>query len=164
MDDLEGNIKQFGKILADAVTLNLQSMHKVKAGNFSWSREVFEFPVRHFSESELENRYKTVQAALLAGEEYGKAYGEEYAVELLQIGDVKIIFLNGELFIEYQLFCQSLIPDEKLAVVGNCGDTFYYIGTAEALSNPAGYEVQSFCRVMPEFEDMFKTAVRKLLQ
>ena len=95
--------------------------------------------------------------------DYGKLCGEEYAVELLTIGDARIIFVNGELFIEYQLFAQGLIPDEKLAVAGNCGDTFYYIGTAEALKDPAGYEVQSFCRVMPEFEDLFKNALRKLL-
>ena len=164
LDDLEGNIKHFGKILADAITLNLQSMHKVKAENFSWQREVFEFPLRQFSEEDLQKRSKTVQAALRAGCEYGKKYGEEYSIELLQIGDVKILFLNGELFVEYQLFCQSLIPDEKLAVIGNCGDTFYYIGTAEALSNPGGYEVKSFCRVMPEFEAMFQNAIRKLLQ
>ena len=95
LDDLEGNIKHFGKILADAITMNLQSMHKVKAENFSWQREVFEFPLRQFSEEELQNRSKTVQAALRAGCEYGKKYGEEYGIELLQIGDVKILFLNG---------------------------------------------------------------------
>ena len=81
----------------------------------------------------------------------------------MSLGDARILFLNGELFIEYQLFAQSLIADEKLAVVGNCGDTFYYIGTAEALSNPQGYEVRSFCRVMPEFEALFKKAVTELL-
>ncbi|MBE6403880.1 MAG: hypothetical protein E7039_09205 [Lentisphaerae bacterium] len=163
LTDLEGNIKHFGKIIADAVELNLQSMHKVKVERFSWEREVFEFPVRHFTDEELQKRSKTVQAALRAGANYGKLYGEDYAVELLTVGDVKIIFVNGELFVEYQLFAQGLIPDEKLAVVGNCGDTFYYIGTADALKDPAGYEVQSFCRAMPEFEELFKKSLRKLL-
>ena len=163
LTDMDGNIKHFGKIIADAVELNLQSMHKVKVESFSWERDVFEFPVRHFSDEELQKRHKTVQAALRAGEDYGKLYGEDYAVELLTVGDVKIIFVNGELFIEYQLFAQGLIPDEKLAVVGNCGDTFYYIGTADALKDPAGYEVQSFCRVMPEFEELFENSLKKLL-
>ena len=100
---------------------------------------------------------------MAAGERYGEKHGEEYALELLQINDAKMLFVNGELFIEYQLYAQSLIPDEKLAVVGNCGDSFYYIGTAEALKNPEGYEVKSFCRVMPDFENLFKAAVGKLL-
>ena len=166
LDDLEGNIKHFGKLLADAVDLNLRSMQKMPIDSFSWERCCFDFPVRHFSAADLQERSNispTISAALAAGEEYGKLHGEEYALELLSLGDARILFLNGELFIEYQLFAQSLIADEKLAVVGNCGDTFYYIGTAEALSNPQGYEVRSFCRVMPEFEALFKKAVTELL-
>ena len=163
--DLEGNIKKFGKILADAIDENLQSMHKFKADSFAWSHDVFDFPVRHFTGEELAERAEhspTISAALIAGEEYGRVHGEEYAVELLTLGEAKILFFDGELFVEYQLYCQSLIPDEKLAMVGNCGDTFYYIGTAEALNDPAGYEVSSFCRVLPEFEELFKKSVQKL--
>ncbi len=165
-NDLEENIRVFGKKLADGITRNHQGMELQACESFRWSREVFEFPVRHFSEEDFEKRSQqnpAIAAALKAGEEYGRIHGEEYAVELLQLNDVRLIFVNGELFVEYALFAQSLIPDEKLAVVGNCGDTFYYIGTAEALSNPAGYEVQSFCRVMPEFEDLFKQTLRKML-
>ena len=165
-DDLERNVRHFGKLLADAVDLNLQAMEKVEVEKFTWTREVFDFPVRYLSEDEMAERYRyheTVGAALSAGEKYGKTHGEKYAVELLSLGDVRILFLNGELFVEYQLFAQSLIPDRKLAVVGNCGDTFYYIGTAEALSNPEGYEVKSYCRVLPEFEGLFRETVRKLL-
>ena len=164
-EDLEGNIRHFGKLVADAVTRNLRSMERVKADSFEWKRAVFDFPARSFSESdlaELAGRAPSIAAALAAGQEYGKG-GEEYALELLELGDVKILFLNGELFIEYQLYAQSLIPDEKLAVAGNCGDTFYYIGTAEDLSNPDGYEVKSFCRTRPEFEALFKNALKDLL-
>jgi hypothetical protein len=100
---------------------------------------------------------------LIAGENYGKLHGEEFAIEMLTLGESRIIFVNGELFIEYQLMAQSMIPDEKLAIAGNCGDSFYYIGTAGALSNPAGYEVQGFCRVLPEFEELFRAGLRKLL-
>ena len=165
-DDLEGNIKKFGKILADAIELNSCSMERKKADSFSWKRECFEFPVRHFDMSVIDKpqtEISTVEAAMAAGERYGEKHGEEYALELLQINDAKMLFVNGELFIEYQLYAQSLIPDEKLAVVGNCGDSFYYIGTAEALKNPEGYEVKSFCRVMPDFENLSKAAVGKLL-
>lgn len=165
-DDLEGNILHFGKLIADAVTKNLRSMELVKVESFEWKQEVFPFPVRRFTEAELAERAAAspaVAAALAAGDAYGKLNGEEYAVEMVELGDVKILFLNGELFIEYQLFAQSLIPDEKLAVAGNCGDTFYYIGTAEDLRDPDGYEVKSFCRVMPEFEELFKSTLRRML-
>ena len=70
---------------------------------------------------------------------------------------------KGELFIEYQLYCQGLIPDEKLALAGNCGGDFYYVGTAEALSNPQGYETSGFCRAKPEFEELFRKAVGELI-
>lgn len=164
--DLEGNIRHFGKLIADAVTKNLQAMEHVKVDSFEWQQEVFEFPVRHFSQEDIAERAAmspVVAAAMAAGQEYGRLNGEEYAIEMLKLGDVKIIFLNGELFIEYQLFAQGLIPDEKLAIAGNCGDTFYYIGSASDLSDPAGYEVKSFCRVMPEFESIFKNTLRNML-
>ena len=165
-DDLEGNILHFGKLIADAVTKNLRSMEPVKADSFQWKRETFPFPVRRSTDAEMADRAAAspaIAAALAAGDAYGRLNGEEYAVELLEIGDAKLLFLNGELFIEYQLFAQSLIPDEELAIAGNCGDTFYYIGTAEDLSNPDGYEVKSFCRVMPEFEELFKNTLRRML-
>ena len=104
-----------------------------------------------------------VQAALIAGEAYGRVHGEEFAIEMLKLGESRIIFVNGELFIEYQLMAQAMIPDEKLAIVGNCGDSFFYVGTAEALSDPAGYEVKEFCRVLPEFEELFRNALQKSL-
>lgn len=162
-DDLEGNIKHFGRLIAEGVTQNLQAQERFAPEKILWQREVFEFPLRHFSREELAQRHPTIQAALIAGENYGKLHGEEFAIEMLTLGESRIIFVNGELFIEYQLMAQSMIPDEKLAIAGNCGDSFYYIGTAGALSNPAGYEVQGFCRVLPEFEELFRAGLRKLL-
>lgn len=163
--DLEGNIKHFGKLISDAVTLNLQAMEKIPAESFSWQHEEFDFPARELTPEDLAERAAAspiAAKALAAIQEYGKRHGEKYAVEMLQIGGVRILFLSGELFIEYQLFIQSLAPDEKIAVAGNCGDALY-IGTARDLSDPKGYEVRSFCRVLPEFEDLFKETLRKMI-
>ncbi|MBE6381271.1 MAG: hypothetical protein E7047_10125 [Lentisphaerae bacterium] len=164
--DLEENIRVFGKKLADAITLNTQAMEKVSAGKIEWKREVFKFPARSFSETDYERLNKhhfTIALAMRTATEYCEQRGNDYAVEMLEIGDAKVIFVDGELFSEYAVYAQNLAVDQKLAVVGNCGDSCFYIGTAEALSNPEGYEVNSFCRVKPEFEDLFKATLRKML-
>ena len=163
-DDLEGNIKYFGRLVADGITQNLQNQERFAPENISWQREVFDFPLRKFTGEELAQRYPVVQAALIAGEKYGRSHGEEFAIEMLTLGESRIIFVNGELFIEYQLMAQAMIPDEKLAVVGNCGDSFFYVGTAEALNEPDGYEVREFCRALPEFEELFRNALQKLFR
>ncbi|MBE6368549.1 MAG: hypothetical protein E7056_00115 [Lentisphaerae bacterium] len=165
-DDLEENIRVFGKKLADAITLNTQAMETVEADSFDWQQEVFDFPAREFTEADYERLGKhhfTLPLAMRCASEYGIKRGNKYAVEMLKLGAVKLFFVDGELFSEYAVFAQSLAADQKLAIVGNCGDTCFYIGTAEALSNPEGYEVNSFCRVKPEFEETFKNTLRKML-
>ena len=141
-------------------------METVEADSFDWQQEVFDFPAREFTEADYERLGKhhfTLPLAMRCASEYGIKRGNKYAVEMLKLGAVKLFFVDGELFSEYAVFAQSLAADQKLAIVGNCGDTCFYIGTAEALSNPEGYEVNSFCRVKPEFEETFKNTLRKML-
>ncbi|MPM52059.1 hypothetical protein SDC9_98812 [bioreactor metagenome] len=165
--DLEGNLRRFGRLLADGIERNIAAPEFMDAAAPCWRRGAFPFPAREFDEIELARRAEhspLIRAALEAGAMWAQAHSEEFIIDLLRIGPVRLLFMDGELFIEYQLFCQSLIPDEKMAVIGNCGGNFYYIGTAEALSDPAGYETTGFCRVKPEFEALFQQTVRQLFQ
>ncbi len=166
MTDLEGNIRHFGKLLADGIARNLGAPEFSDPLACGWREKGFGFPARHFSEAELQLRAQhnpLISAALRAGMSWAGQHQEIFNIAMLTLGPIRILFMDGELFIEYQLFCQNLIPDEKIAVVGNCGGNFYYIGTADALREPAGYETTSFCRVRPEFEALFQRAVRNLL-
>lgn len=161
-DDPEGNLLRFGALLAGGIERNLAGQEKTAAAAPVWRRAAFPFPARRFEDAELAARGPLIRAALKAGQQWAEEHPEEFTLDLLHIGPVRILFMGGELFIEYQLYCQGLIPDEKLALAGNCGGDFYYVGTAEALSNPQGYETSGFCRVKPEFEELFRRAVGEL--
>lgn len=162
-EDLEGNLRHFGALLADGIERNLEGQEKTTAFAPVWRRAAFPFPARMFEEKELIARGALMEAALKAGQQWAEEHPENFMIDMLRIGPVRILFMGGELFIEYQLYCQGLIPDEKLALAGNCGGDFYYVGTAEALSNPQGYETSGFCRTKPEFEELFRKAVGELI-
>jgi len=85
-------------------------------------------------------------------------------VSCLRVGDVRMLHLPGELFIEYQLAARQMRPDLNvmLAAYGNYGTG--YIGTAHAY-NEGGYETKvgsSF--VGPEAEEELLAAMRNLLE
>ena len=85
-------------------------------------------------------------------------------VSCLRVGDVRMLYLPGELFIEYQLAARQMRPDldVMLAAYGNYGTG--YIGTARAY-NEGGYETKvgsSF--VGPEAEEELLAAMRNLLE
>ncbi len=82
-------------------------------------------------------------------------------VSLLEIGPAKILHLPGECMIEFQLYAQSLRPDDFVAVAayGDLGPG--YICTEESFSE-GGYE-PSASRAGRTSERVLKTAIRKLL-
>lgn len=78
-----------------------------------------------------------------------------------KLGPISILHLPGEAFVEYQLYAQSLRPDDFIAVAayGELGTG--YICTDKAFSE-GGYEpTQSF--VGPPSEARLKTAIAELL-
>lgn len=79
----------------------------------------------------------------------------------LKIGDMVILNLPGESFIEFQHYAQSLLPDDSVAVAayGDCAPG--YICTEVAFSE-GGYEPTA-SRVVPESEAAFKAAIREVL-
>ena len=165
--DLEGNIAHFGGILADAITRNLANPQIFTADTFAWQTESFPFPERELTPEELAQRAAAhMDALLLAPHNRALQHPELFTISLLTLGDARILFFPGELYIAYQLFCQSVVPDEKLAVCGNCGDDPLYVPSADLLAAP----IRSFAtsttlyRARPEFEPLFQAAVRRLLR
>lgn len=79
------------------------------------------------------------------------------------LGNIKILSLPGEPFIEYQLFAKGLDPQSFIAVAGLGEYTPVYIPTAIALSQ-GGYEVDpAACFADQSVEKKLKSAIKKAL-
>jgi hypothetical protein len=80
----------------------------------------------------------------------------------LAVGPVRIVHLPGESMIDFQLFAQSLLPEQFVAVAayGDCGPA--YICTERAFTE-GGYEPTDSL-VAPYSESVLKAAIRELLK
>jgi hypothetical protein len=89
--------------------------------------------------------------------------GHEITVGRLRIGEVDLLYLPGELFIEYQLAAQKLRPDGFVctAAYGDYGTG--YIGTTIAYSQ-GGYETSRVSRVSPRVEPVLMEAIQGLMK
>lgn len=92
------------------------------------------------------------------------AAGHQIELACLQLGDVYVLHMPGELFIEYQLAAQQMRPDAVvcMAAYGDYGPG--YIGTEIAYWQ-GGYETQpSASSVSPQVEGVLTEAMEKLLK
>lgn len=167
--DLNDNLFRFGKILADGISLNLDAMKWEDTRELHWHFIEFPFPTQQMNKDKILSQIndesiclneRLQKAVLLTCLEYRK--NASYRLSILRMGSVKILFLPGEPFVEYQLYAQSLIPDEFLAVAGNCSDNFLYLPLAKHFEE-GGYEVNSFCWCTIDFEKRFKKALLGVL-
>ncbi len=87
--------------------------------------------------------------------------GKAIDISCLHLGKARMLFVPGELFVEYQLAAKAFRPDLSIsmAAYGDYGP--FYIGTKEAYAQ-GGYEIIS-SPVTENAEDILMTAVRKLL-
>ncbi|NND32787.1 MAG: hypothetical protein HKN76_09365, partial [Saprospiraceae bacterium] len=89
--------------------------------------------------------------------------GRKVDVSVLQLGNICLLHLPGELFVEYQLAAQKMKAGAKVCVAayGDYGPG--YIGTKIAYSE-GGYETsERATRVAPEVENVLLKAIRKVL-
>jgi endothelin-converting enzyme/putative endopeptidase len=91
------------------------------------------------------------------------AANPEVGLARLRLGPATALYMPGELFVEYQLAAQQMMPDRFLAMAayGDYGPG--YIGTAVAYPQ-GGYETGPVSRVSPEVEGVLTQAMRELLQ
>ncbi len=83
-------------------------------------------------------------------------------ISAYRLGPARILHLPGEAFVEYQLYAQSLQPDEFVAVASYGDGGTGYICTDRAYSE-GGYEpTQSF--VGPPVEEILRAGIRELLE
>ncbi len=89
--------------------------------------------------------------------------GVQTPVGRLKIGNNHILFMPGELFVEYQLAAQHMLPESNvfMAAYGEYGP--FYIGTRVAYPQ-GGYETsEGATNVAPESEAVLLAAMRELL-
>jgi hypothetical protein len=89
--------------------------------------------------------------------------GKKLDIACLKIKNARILYMPGELFVEYQLAAKAERPDlfVAMAAYGDLGTG--YVGTAEAYKK-GGYEVSDLAsNVAPEVEGVLMKAIRNIL-
>jgi hypothetical protein len=84
-------------------------------------------------------------------------------IPMLSLGDVRVVHMPGELFVEYQLAAKAMRPDLKVAMAayGDYGPC--YIGTTIAYDQ-GGYETsEGATNVSPTVEPVLMDAMKQLL-
>ena len=89
--------------------------------------------------------------------------GHKINLASLKLGDARVLFFPGELFVEYQLDAKGLRPDEFVAVAAYGDGGPGYIGTALSYRQ-GGYEVGRVSRTAPTVEELLRGATRLLLE
>ena len=90
--------------------------------------------------------------------------GHKIDLAQLAIGDVRVLHMPGELFVEYQLAAKQMQPKLNVAMAAYGDYGTFYIGTERAYSE-GGYETEPrSSNVAPEVESVLMQGVRKLLR
>lgn len=88
--------------------------------------------------------------------------GKTIDLACLGLGSTRILFMPGELFVEYQLAARAMRPDLTVAMAAYGDYGPFYIGTKEAYAQE-GYEIK-VSPVKADVEDILLAAIRKLLR
>ncbi|HWL09595.1 MAG TPA: hypothetical protein VNQ76_14390 [Planctomicrobium sp.] len=137
----------------------------------SWNVAVVHVPVsRHLDYDSLKTKLvaKSGEAQLYAPKiswaERDEGGGVPIDLTCLKLGNVSILHMPGELFIEYQLAAQKMAPDSTvcMAAYGDYGPC--YIGT-EISYTQGGYETSPTASlVTPQVEQVLMNGIEKLLK
>jgi len=90
--------------------------------------------------------------------------GQKNELSCLKLGDIRVLHMPGELFVEYQLAAKQMRPDLHVAMAAYGDYGTHYIGTEIAYSQ-GGYETEPrSSNVAPEVEGVLMEGMRKLLE
>lgn len=160
--------------LADGMARAWEATQKapLKVEQVRWrTQQVALPPAPHLDEQQLKaDVAKTPQPAVSQGAADDLAWltrchqGHKIDLAMLSLGEIRILHMPGELFVEYQLAAQQMRSDLKvtMAAYGDYGPG--YIGTAVAYGE-GGYETSPRAsRVAPAVESVLMDGMRKLLE
>ena len=150
-----------------------QSKQPLSAAQLSWTSEQVRLPLAdHLRDDELAKQLRDpstdealrVHVADKLSFLRRAAAGKSIQISCLQLGENSILFMPGELFVEYQLAAAHMRPDRNvmMAAYGDYGP--FYIGTRVAYPQ-GGYETSPRAsNVAPEVEQVLLAAMSKLLK
>ncbi len=160
--------------VADGMRQAFLNQEKQQPGDLSldWKSIPVSLPLAaHLSHKELEEAVasESTPFALRVHSAEKLAYlrrseaGIQIPIGRLKLGDSQLLFMPGELFVEYQLAAQHMLPEANIfmAAYGEYGT--FYIGTRIAYPQ-GGYETSvGATNVAPESEMVLLSAMRELL-
>ena len=163
-------------ILANRLAIGMREAYEnvkrqpLTSEKIGWESDSVSLPLaRHLDESDLIAKLKKQSpkgyislADQIAWVERVKA-GHQIEITCLRIGDVKMLHMPGELFVEYQLAAKAMRPDlhVMMAAYGDYGPG--YIGTKVAYDE-GGYETRpTSSSVAPEVETVLMESMKRLL-
>ena len=171
-DGAQPNRMHLANRLADGMREAYEKTLKVSASPeaITWRSVPVDLPLApHLNEEELVSKLRSTPAKgyisfadqlawvrLLKG-------GRSLSVTCLGVGNVRMLHMPGELFVEYQIAAKAMRPDlhVMMAAYGDYGPG--YIGTREAYAE-GGYETgPTSSSVAPEVEGVLQDAMRALL-
>ena len=159
--------------LADAMRQAHRSTRKfpLTAADLQWRvAPVALPPAEHLDEGRLREQLEDWTSGQYWGAPDALAWllrcrrGHRIELSCLTVGDVRVLHMPGELFVEYQLAAQKLRPDATvlMAAYGDYGPG--YIGTAVAYGQ-GGYETSpQASSVAPAVEEVLMNGIRMLLE
>lgn len=172
--DLEKNIHQFGQRLAAGITDAIENsrVKRVAPGPLGWRVLKTALPVQPRYRAKVEKRLladpnqRLAQRVLCARSLYILANRQSTGriiAQALRLGPAWILHLPAEVFVEYQLFAQSLRPEEFVAVAAYGDRQMSYLPTAAAFKE-GGYEIWPYaCHTTPAVEPALKAVIARLL-
>jgi len=158
------SIDQLGMRLGDGMLRNLRRLEEQPIGPLTVKRVAFEVPFdpalrpasEYTGEHALERRYFLESIDLW----------RQSDVARLSIG-TKVHLLSftlAEVFIDYQLYAQSLIPEHFLGTAAYGNGVYWYIPTRAAFEENGGYETSDrACAVRPEIDEVLREAIRRCM-
>ncbi len=167
----ENRIVLAGRV-ADGMKRSFAATEKfaVSADDLGWSVQSVALPVGgHLNRDELRQQLTQWKTKDYWGSPEQLAWvlrcesGHKIDLACLKLGDVRVLHMPGELFVEYQLAAKAMRPDLKVAMAayGDYGPG--YIGTEEAYGQ-GGYETSDRAsKVAPGVEKVLMDGVTALL-
>jgi len=158
--------------LADGMTRAWQATTKkpIQPQDVLWRTLPVSLPLApYLDEAKLRSDLKLGTAASLTAADklafvVRSKSGHKIDLALLSLGDIRVLHMPGELFVEYQLAAKRMRPDchVAMAAYGDYGTA--YIGTEKAYSE-GGYETEPrSSNVAPSVEGVLMDGMRKLLE
>lgn len=162
--------------LADRLQLGIEqsitNITRQPVGRLTWTVEPMTFPLRTddafaeaanrriLADANIGSSQRRKAAIALAWIERVKS-GKQVELSCLTIGNVQMLHLPGEPFVQYQLAAQKMRPDQFVCVAayGDCG--MGYIGGDRIFTDRGGYE-QTYSFAGP-CEKMFLATIQRLL-